>query len=110
MTMRAPSRSVSRGHIRVCRTLRCTVDTPGEDSKGPYVTESAKFLGTELLWELGDQGRVATRPTLTVPRIAAAGIALADEAGMTAVSMQQVAGMLDVTKMALYRHVTNKAE
>jgi len=74
------------------------------------VTEGAKFLGTELLWELGDQGRAVTRPTLTVPRIADAGIALADGAGMAAVSMQQVAGMLDVTKMALYRHVTNKAE
>jgi AcrR family transcriptional regulator len=79
------------------------------------VTEGAKFLGTELpgadlLWELADQGSVVTRPALTVPRIAAAGIALADAAGMAAVSMQQVAGMLDVTKMALYRHVTNKAE
>ncbi|GAA3436426.1 TetR/AcrR family transcriptional regulator [Kutzneria kofuensis] len=74
------------------------------------MTESAKFVGTELLWELGDQGRAVTRPALTVPRIATAGIMLADEAGMAAVSMQQVAGMLDVTKMALYRHVTNKAE
>jgi AcrR family transcriptional regulator len=74
------------------------------------VTESARSLGTDLLWELGDQGRVGTRPALTVPRIAAAGIALADAAGMASVSMQQVAGMLDVTKMALYRHVTNKAE
>jgi AcrR family transcriptional regulator len=74
------------------------------------MTESASFSGTELLWTLSDQGRVATRPALTVPRIATAGIALADAAGMAAVSMQQVAGMLDVTKMALYRHVTNKAE
>jgi len=73
------------------------------------LTESAKFFGTELLWELGDQGRQA-RPALTVPRIAAAGIALADAAGMASVSMQQVAGLLDVTKMALYRHVANKAE
>lgn len=79
------------------------------------MTESARFHGTDLpgvdlLWELGDQGRIVTRPALTVPRIAAAGITLADAAGMASVSMQQVAGMLDVTKMALYRHVTNKAE
>ncbi|HTI21467.1 MAG TPA: TetR/AcrR family transcriptional regulator C-terminal domain-containing protein [Kutzneria sp.] len=74
------------------------------------MTESARFAGTDLLWELGDQGRPVTRTPLTVPRIAAAGIALADAAGTAAVSMQQVAGMLDVTKMALYRHVANKAE
>ncbi|MEV6605160.1 TetR/AcrR family transcriptional regulator C-terminal domain-containing protein [Kutzneria sp. NPDC051319] len=74
------------------------------------MTESARFHGTELLWKLSDQGRSVTRPALTVPRIAAAGITLADAAGMASVSMQQVAGMLDVTKMALYRHVTNKAE
>ncbi|MFC0434000.1 TetR/AcrR family transcriptional regulator [Kutzneria buriramensis] len=65
------------------------------------MTESAG-----LLWGLGEQGR----PALTVQRIAAAGIGLADEAGLAAVSMQQVAGRLDVTKMALYRHVVNKAE
>ena len=78
------------------------------------MTESARFAGTDLpgadlLWELADQGRPVMRTPLTVPRIAAAGIALADAAGMASVSMQQVAGMLDVTKMALYRHVTNKA-
>lgn len=61
----------------------------------------------ELLWGLEDR---EIRPTLTVTRVAAAGIALADEAGMAAVSMQQVAGRLGVTKMALYRHVASKAE
>lgn len=71
------------------------------------MTHSARLSGAELLWGLGEQ---QTRPALTVHRIAAAGIALADESGMAAVSMQQVAGRLDVTKMALYRHVTNKAE
>ncbi|MFI9383646.1 TetR/AcrR family transcriptional regulator [Kutzneria sp. NPDC052558] len=61
----------------------------------------------ELLWGLEDR---QARPPLTVTRVAAAGIALADEAGMAAVSMQQVAGRLGVTKMALYRHVVSKAE
>jgi AcrR family transcriptional regulator len=74
------------------------------DSAGSAGAESA---GAELLWGLGQP---ETRPALTVARIAAAGIAVADESGMAAVSMQQVAGRLDVTKMALYRHVTNKAE
>ena len=70
------------------------------------LTERAGFPRGQLLWRLDD----GVRPALTVPRIAAAGIALADESGMAAVSMQQVAGRLDVTKMALYRHVKNKAE
>jgi AcrR family transcriptional regulator len=61
----------------------------------------------ELLWGLEDR---EIRPALTVTRLAGAGIALADEAGMAAVSMQQVAGRLGVTKMALYRHVASKAE
>ncbi|QUQ66486.1 TetR/AcrR family transcriptional regulator [Kutzneria sp. CA-103260] len=61
----------------------------------------------ELLWGLGDQ---EIRPPLTVTRVAAAGIALADEVGLAAVSMRQVAGRLGVTKMALYRHVVSKAE
>ncbi|WP_020671312.1 TetR/AcrR family transcriptional regulator [Amycolatopsis nigrescens] len=64
----------------------------------------------DLLWELEDRQAKPVRPALTVARIADAAIELADADGMAAVSMQQVAGRLDVTKMALYRHVANKAE
>jgi|SRR5580658_1275429 AcrR family transcriptional regulator len=38
------------------------------------------------------------------------GLALADERGLAAVTMQAVAARLGVTPMALYRHVGNKAE
>lgn len=67
-------------------------------------------MATDLLWGLNDRPAKKPRPALTVPRIADAAIELADAEGMVAVSMQQVASRLDVTKMALYRHVTNKAE
>ncbi len=64
----------------------------------------------ELLWGSQDKPVRPQRLALTVDRIAAAAIEVADAEGMAAVSMQHVAGRLDVTKMALYRHVTGKAE
>ncbi|BCJ35765.1 TetR family transcriptional regulator [Actinocatenispora thailandica] len=63
-----------------------------------------------LLWERPPAGRRGPKPTLTHDRIAAAGVALADAEGLTAVTMQRVAEALEVTKMALYRYVPGKAE
>lgn len=42
--------------------------------------------------------------------VLAAGLAIADERGLEAVTMQAVADRLEVTPMALYRHVANKAD
>ncbi len=42
--------------------------------------------------------------------VVAAGLAVADELGLGAVTMQAVADRLEVTPMALYRHVANKAD
>ncbi|WP_425457056.1 TetR/AcrR family transcriptional regulator [Amycolatopsis cihanbeyliensis] len=64
----------------------------------------------ELLWGLRDRQAKKQRPALSVDRIARAAIELADTEGMPAVSMQRVASALEVTKMALYRHVSSKAE
>ena len=47
---------------------------------------------------------------LTVERIVAAAIELADEDGLAAVSMARVAERLGFTTMSLYRHVRNKEE
>jgi AcrR family transcriptional regulator len=47
---------------------------------------------------------------LTVAGIAAATVEIADAEGLPAVSMQRVAERLGVTKMALYRYLTAKAE
>ena len=64
----------------------------------------------ELLWGLHDQAPRELRPALSLPAIARAAIEIADAEGIDAVSMQRVAAALKVTKMALYRYVTSKAE
>lgn len=62
------------------------------------------------LWETDTAGRRGPRPRLSAKRIVAEAIALADNEGLDAVSMQRVSEGLDVTKMALYRHIGGKAE
>ena len=63
-----------------------------------------------LLWPGPVAPKRGPRPTLTLPAIAAAGIAIADTDGLAAVTMQRVAAALGVTKMALYRYVPGKVE
>ncbi|QWF81207.1 TetR/AcrR family transcriptional regulator [Amycolatopsis sp. CA-230715] len=65
---------------------------------------------TDLLWNQRADPPKPARLALTVDRIAEAALALADAEGIESVSMQQAAARLDVTKMALYRHVANKAQ
>jgi AcrR family transcriptional regulator len=48
------------------------------------------------------------RPPLSRPRLLAAAVALADEAGLEAFSMRALAQELGVVPMALYKHVANK--
>ncbi len=47
-------------------------------------------------------------PALSLERIVTAAIAVADEEGLTAVSMRRVASELGVATMSLYRHVDDK--
>ncbi len=47
-------------------------------------------------------------PRIDRARVLDAALALADESGLAAVTMQGVAARLDVTPMALYRHVGDK--
>ncbi|WP_434587457.1 TetR/AcrR family transcriptional regulator C-terminal domain-containing protein [Streptomyces sp. A5-4] len=64
-----------------------------------------------LLWGPHPKPARGPRPTLSLDGIARAGIEIADGGeGLASVSMQRVAGLLDVTKMALYRYVPGKAE
>ncbi len=65
---------------------------------------------TALLWNEPTPSKRGPRPTLTLPRIANAGIELADGGGLDAVTMESVAQGLGLTKMALYRYVPGKAE
>ncbi|MFE2110986.1 TetR/AcrR family transcriptional regulator C-terminal domain-containing protein [Kitasatospora sp. NPDC059463] len=63
-----------------------------------------------LLWGPPARPSRGPKPALSLARIAAAGIEIADAEGLGAVSMQKVAGLLDFTKMSLYRYVPGKAE
>ena len=63
-----------------------------------------------LLWHPRAAPGRGRRPSLTLDRIAAATVDIADVDGLTAVSVQRVAERLGVTKMALYRYLAAKAE
>lgn len=63
-----------------------------------------------VIWaRLSGQGRGPAR-TLDYETITAAAIAIADEAGLDAVTMRKVASRVDHSPMALYRHVGNKED
>lgn len=61
-----------------------------------------------MLWGREESQRRGPKPGLTLERIAAAAISLADSDGLGAVSMSRVAGQLGFTTMALYRYVSTK--
>ncbi|GAA3033900.1 TetR/AcrR family transcriptional regulator [Streptomyces lactacystinicus] len=63
-----------------------------------------------LLWGPPARPTRGPKPALNLERIAAAGVEVADAEGLASVSMQKVAGLLDFTKMSLYRYVPGKAE
>jgi AcrR family transcriptional regulator len=67
-------------------------------------------LTLKLLWGTRERAAKGPKPTLTVPRIVEAAIALADSDGLEAVSMRRVADRLNVGAMSLYRYVPGKAE
>ncbi|MEV0369250.1 TetR/AcrR family transcriptional regulator C-terminal domain-containing protein [Streptomyces sp. NPDC050636] len=64
----------------------------------------------ELLWGGRERPSRGPKPALSVDRITRTAIAIADIGGLSAVSMQRVAGELDFTKMSLYRYVPGKTE
>jgi AcrR family transcriptional regulator len=67
-----------------------------------------------LLWRSADSGGTRSgpgrKPGLDVDTIVAAGIAVADEQGMVALSMRAVGAWLGRTAMALYTYVPGKSE
>src|ERR1700693_3570241 len=54
--------------------------------------------------------KIATRTPLSSARVLQAAVALADQAGLEAFSMRNLAQELGVVPMALYKHVANKEE
>jgi AcrR family transcriptional regulator len=77
---------------------------PATHPRSEAVTDEAP----PIIWaRLSEQGRGPVR-TLDHRAITAAAVALADEDGIDAVSMRKVAGRMDHSPMALYRHVGSK--
>src|SRR5580698_2570438 len=59
-------------------------------------------------WGVKEQPRKGPKPALTLDRILAAGIRVADTDGLDAVSMGRVAAEAGTAPMSLYRHVASK--
>lgn len=64
----------------------------------------------ELLWSGKEQPSRGPKPGLTLDRIVATAVALADREGISALSMRKVAAELGVGTMTLYRYVPGKGE
>ncbi|ANZ39535.1 TetR family transcriptional regulator [Lentzea guizhouensis] len=77
-----------------------------------YAGQGDPRRSIELLWRAGtsQEKRPGPRPALSVDAIVDAGIAVADEAGMAALSMRAVGERLGRTAMALYTYVPGKNE
>ncbi|BDZ39025.1 TetR/AcrR family transcriptional regulator [Microbacterium suwonense] len=65
---------------------------------------------TDLLWTPPAPSKRGPKPRFTLDAIAETAIALADEHGLEAVTMQRVASHLGTTKMALYRYLPGRTE
>ncbi|MFV2143740.1 TetR/AcrR family transcriptional regulator C-terminal domain-containing protein [Isoptericola sp. G70] len=61
-----------------------------------------------LAWGVAERPERAPRRELSIERIVAAAVEIADADGLGAVSMARVAKSLGFTTMSLYRHVTSK--
>ncbi len=77
---------------------------------GGVVSAEAMAATMALLWGTRPVPSRGRKPGLTVARIVAAAIAIADADGMDALSMRRVADALGVGTMSLYRYLPGKAE
>ncbi|RAK57820.1 TetR/AcrR family transcriptional regulator [Phenylobacterium deserti] len=64
----------------------------------------------ELLWGRAETGRRGPKPRLSVTEVVAAGVKLADEEGVAAISMRRVAEAVGLSPMALYTYAPSKIE
>jgi AcrR family transcriptional regulator len=67
-------------------------------------------MTVDFLWDEPARPTRGPKPSMSLARIADAGIAIADAEGLAALSMQRVAADLGFTKMSLYRYLPGKAE
>jgi AcrR family transcriptional regulator len=64
----------------------------------------------ELMWQGRERPSRGPKPGLTLERVVAAAVGLADREGLAALSMRKVAAELGVGTMTLYRYVPGKGE
>ncbi|WP_040812344.1 TetR/AcrR family transcriptional regulator [Nocardia concava] len=64
----------------------------------------------ELLWGTPDRPRRGPKPSLTLERIVAEAIELADAEGLANLSMARLAERVGCAKMALYRYIPGRTE
>jgi AcrR family transcriptional regulator len=67
-------------------------------------------LSLKLLWGGGERPSRGPKPGLSLDRIVAAAVEIADAEGLDAVSMRRLSTALRVGTMSLYRYVPGKAE
>ncbi|MGX1885538.1 TetR/AcrR family transcriptional regulator [Streptomyces sp. NPDC055287] len=84
----------------------------GTSGSGSGATSGAGDISRslELLWGTGDRPSRGPKPGLTLDRIVAAAVAIADAEGIDAVSMRRLSTDLGTGTMSLYRYVPGKAE
>jgi AcrR family transcriptional regulator len=84
--------------------------TKDEADAASFGGDAAAARSMALLWGTKPPGGRGRKPGMTVDRIVAAAVELADADGMDGVSMRRVADRLGVGTMSLYRYVPSKAE
>ena len=88
-----------------------TADSPLPAAPAPIAGRSADpARALAVLWRTEDRTSRKGKPELSVDRIVATGIDLADRHGLDALSMRRVAAELGVGTMSLYTYVPGKAE
>ena len=79
-------------------------------SAGDEPTAEALPADVAAAWGVRERTHKGPRPALSLPRIVAAAVRIADAEGLDAVSMGKVAAELGAAPMSLYRHVSGKEQ
>lgn len=87
-----------------------TSDEQAASFGGGTVSAETMAATMALLWGTKPAPSRGRKPGMTVERIVAAAIAIADADGLDALSMRKVADSLGVGTMSLYRYLPGKAE
>lgn len=84
--------------------------TTSDDTAASFGGSAAAARSMELLWGTKPPPSRGRKPGMTLDRIVAAAIEVADAEGLEGLSMRRVADSLGVGTMSLYRYVPSKAE